>query len=181
MNMTDTPDSYGAVSRFNHWFTAALVIGLLAIGLYFEDMPRGDEKTYWVKLHIAVGTLSLAFLAFRVIWRFIGRTPELLPQPVMLQRLTRLVHGLLLLGIAVLIVTGPVLVWSGGRAISVFDWFSIASPIGEMHDLHEVLETVHAIAGKVVLIALILHVGAVMKHVVIDRDGTLQRMLGRGA
>ena len=46
MNLQDTPARYGAVSVFNHWLGAALIVALLAIGLYFEDMPRGDEKLY---------------------------------------------------------------------------------------------------------------------------------------
>ena len=44
MNLQDTPARYGAVSVFNHWLGAALIVALLAIGLHFEDMPRGDEK-----------------------------------------------------------------------------------------------------------------------------------------
>jgi cytochrome b561 len=179
MNMNDAPDSYGAVSRFNHWFSAALVILLLGIGLYFEDMPRGDEHTYWLRLHVALGALGVAFLAFRVIWRAMSRSPELLPQPLALRRLTRAVHALLLIGITILIVTGPATVWSGGHAVAVFDWFSLPSPIGAMKGLHEVLEDVHAVTSKVVLAAILLHVAAAAKHVVFDRDGTLQRMLGR--
>ena len=69
MNLQDTPARYGAVSVFNHWLGATLIVALLAIGLDFEDMPRGEEKLYWLRLHIALGTLALLPLAFRVFWR----------------------------------------------------------------------------------------------------------------
>ena len=51
MNLQDTPARYGAVSVFNHWLGAAMIVALLAIGLYFEDMPRGDEKLYCCLLY----------------------------------------------------------------------------------------------------------------------------------
>jgi cytochrome b561 len=34
-------ESYGAISRFNHWLGAAAILVLLGIGLYFHEMPRG--------------------------------------------------------------------------------------------------------------------------------------------
>jgi cytochrome b561 len=178
MHLKDTPASYGAVSRINHWLGAAVVLALLAVGLYFEDMPRGDEKLYWVRLHISVGMVAFVFIAFRVLWRVAVRSPDPLPQAPALQNLTRAVHWVLLLAMVVLFVTGPIMVWSGGRAISVFNWFDLASPLGKMEALHEGLEGVHAVAGKVLLVVVALHVAAVLKHTLIDRGGSLARMLG---
>ena len=183
MSLHDTPTGYGSISRLNHWLGAALVLALLAIGLYFEDMPRGDAKIYWVKLHIAIGALAVPLLAFRVIWRVknLHAGPAEFAQPVALQWLTRIVHGLLLLGIAVLIVSGPLMVWTGGRAIDVFGWFAIPSPTGEIHALHEALEVVHAFTAKVILFAVIGHVLGALKHLVFERDRLLGRMLGRSS
>ena len=69
--------------------------------------------------------------------------------------------------------------WSGGRAINVFGWFAIPSPLGEMPALHKGLEIVHALGAKVLLFALAVHILAALKHALLDRDGTLWRMLGR--
>ena len=96
MNLQDTPARYGAVSVFNHWLGAALIVALLAIGLYFEDMPRGEEKLYWLRLHIALGTLALLPLAFRVYWRARSASPAPLPQPPVLQKASRVLHIALL-------------------------------------------------------------------------------------
>ena len=81
--------------------------------------------------------------------------------------------------IAALLVSGPLAVWSGDRAIGVFGWFAIPSPLGEMPALHKGLEIVHALAAKVLLFTLAVHILAALKHVLLDRDGTLWRMLGR--
>lgn len=179
MNLQDTPARYGAVSVFNHWLGAALIVALLAIGLYFEDMPRGDEKLYWLRLHISIGALALLPLAFRVFWRARSTSPAPLPQPPRMQRLASALHVILLAAIGVLLLTGPLAVWSGGRAINVFGWFAIASPMGEMPALHKALETVHAIAAKVLLFSFAAHALAALKHAVVNRDGTLWRIFGR--
>ena len=179
VSLHDTAHSYGLVSRLNHWLGAALVLVLLGIGLYFEDMPKGDVKLYWLKLHIAIGTLAFLPLAFRVLWRKFSRGPSAFEQPVVMQRLTQLVHIVLLLGISVLIVTGPLAVWTGGRAIEVFTWFSIPSPTGKMESLHEILEEVHVFTSKAVLIAVILHVLGAVKHLVFERPKLAGRMIGR--
>ncbi|WP_303908182.1 cytochrome b [Thiohalomonas denitrificans] len=175
----DTPNTYGLASRVNHWLGAALVIFLLGIGLFFEDMPRGPEKLYWLKLHVAVGALALLPLAFRVVWRLFNRGPAALDQSIARQRVTRLVHVVLLAGIATLVITGPLAVWTGGRAIEVFGWFSIASPTGTMETLHQALEIVHVIAAKAMLIALLFHIIGAVYHVIAGKQRLSGRMFGR--
>lgn len=177
----DSPESYGLISRFNHWLGAALVLLLLGLGLYFEDMPRGPEKIYWLKLHVAIGALAVPLLAFRVLWRLrhLRSGPMEFEQPAALQWLTRIVHGLLLLGMAVLIVSGPLAVWTGGRAIDVFGWFAIPSPMGENQALHEALEVVHGFTAKVILFAVIAHVLGAVKHLLFERERLAGRMFGR--
>ena len=92
-----------------------------------------------------------------------------------------MLHIALLAAIAVLLVSGPLAVWSGGRAINVFDWFAIPSPIGEMPALHKALEIAHGFAAKAMLFSLAAHVLAALKHALFDRDGTLWRMFGRAS
>ncbi len=175
----DRANSYGTISRFNHWFGAILIIALLAIGLYFEDMPRGAEKLFWVKLHIGLGALAFFILVFRVTWRLANRTTSPLAQPVAMQRLALAMHLLLLAGIGVLILSGPLGVWSGGHALDVFGWFSIPSPTGRIESLHKGLEIAHKLSAKIVLIAIILHVLAAAKHLLFERDRLRGRMIGR--
>lgn len=177
--LSDTAGSYGLISRFNHWLGAALVLVLLGIGLYFEDMPRGPDKLYWLKLHISIGALAFLPLAVRTGWRLISRGPAAFPQARTLQYLTRAVHIVLLLGIGILIVTGPLAVWTGGRAIEVFGWFALPSPTGKLESLHELLETVHVVTAKVVLVAVVAHVLGAAKHLAFDRSRLAGRMIGR--
>ena len=104
-----------------------------------------------------------------------------LPQPPALQKTARVLHIVLLTAIAVLLVSGPLAVWTGGRPINVFGWFALPSPTGEMPGLHRALENVHGLAAKVMFFSLAAHVLAALKHALLDRDGTLWRIFGRAS
>lgn len=177
MNFKDSPNHYGFISRFNHWLGALIIIGMLAVGLYFSEMPRGDEKSYWLKLHIGVGGLVFLFLWFRVFWRVFTKSPAPFKQKQSLQLITQVVHWVLLLSVLTMAISGPLLIWSNGYAINVFDWFAIPSPLEKMPDLHELMEEVHEVTSKVLLGAVILHFLAAIKHRIIDKDDLMPRMI----
>lgn len=179
MSAKDTSSNYGSVSRFNHWIGALLVLALLGIGLYFEDLPRGDARRFWRSLHVSVGALAALFLLWRVWWRARSASPLALPQAPAMQKFSKLVHWLLLAGIAVMAVTGPLTIWSAGRAIAVFGLFSIPSPMTASEALHEAMEEVHGFTADALIILIGLHLLGVLKHQFIDRDNIMARMTGR--
>ena len=179
MSLTDTTRAYGIVSIFNHWVGVVLIFTLLIIGLQFEDLPRGDERTALIALHMSIGVLAFAWLAFRVIWRLTSGFPAETPGGrAWEQKLSRIVHWLLLAAIVTAILSGPLSVLAMGRGIDVFGWFTVPAFLPGNRTLHEIFETLHAISAKPLLIVLlILHIGGAFKHAVIDRDTTLARML----
>lgn len=179
MSTHDTPGSYGSVSRFNHWIGALLVLALLGVGLYFEDLPRGAERSFFRGLHIAIGACAALFLLFRVFWRLRSQSPQALPQKPALQLFSKAVHWLLLAGIAILAITGPLTIWSTGRAIPIFELASIPSPFPAFKALHEPLEEIHVLTANVMLYLIGLHLLGVIKHQLLDRDNILARMTGR--
>jgi cytochrome b561 len=84
----------------------------------------------------------------------------------------------LLLGILIQIISGPLAVWSGGRAINVFDVFSIPSPFAERNQgIHEIAELMHAVGRWALIVFIGLHVLGALKHIFIDRDGIMRRMI----
>jgi cytochrome b561 len=96
-----------------------------------------------------------------------------------LQAFSKIVHVLLLVGIATLAVTGPLTIWSTGRAIPVFKLFSIPSPFGAFRALHEPMEEIHGFTANAMIWLIGLHLLGVIKHQFIDRDNILARMTGR--
>lgn len=179
MTLTDTPTSYGLISRFNHWFVALLVLVMLGIGLYFVDLPKGDERTFWFQMHMAIGALTAVFVVLRVLWRVVSRRTQPFPQARFLQATTDIVHGILMLALVLLVITGPLTVWTKGVAIEPFGLFSVASPTGEMPNLHEILEQAHKVIAYVLMGVLALHVLGMLKHLVFERQALAGRMVGR--
>jgi cytochrome b561 len=179
MTTRDTPAAYGAVSRINHWIGALLVILLLGIGLYFSDMPRGLEKTFWRSLHIAFGTVAIPLLLFRVFWRARSTSPLAAPQAPALQRLSHIVHVLLLAAIVTMVVTGPLIQWLGGRPFGIFEVVQFASPLAKSQLWHDRVEELHGWVAWAIIWLLGLHLLGVAKHQFIDRDNLLARMTGR--
>ena len=179
MSWTDGKQSYGWLSILLHWIGAVFVIALFLLGDRFEDMPRGPEKLAAVQLHASVGITAFLFLAARIFWRLRSGSPDLPPQRFALNRVAKLVQWLLLAAIAVLIVTGPLTIWTAGRGIEVFNLFTLPSPLPKLHDLHEALEEVHGFVAHAVLVLFLLHFFGALKHLLVDRDGVFQRMLGR--
>ena len=177
--MKDTEQHYGGVSRFNHWIGALVVIAMLAVGLYFGGLPRGDEKSFLRGMHVSFGGLLFLFLIFRVMWRVFSKSPDPVEQAKPLKIVTKLVHWILLLCVLIMAVSGPWIVWSAGYGINVFDLFTIPTPIERMQELHKTLEVVHEYTAQVLLYTLILHVLAVLKHQFIDKDNLLSRMVKR--
>lgn len=164
MQIRDTGSAYGIVSRMNHAAGAALVLALLGMGLYFHDMPRGEQRGFWLGLHIGLGALAVLPLAFRLCWRAVMRWPQPRVQQPWLARSSRVTHVLLLVLIAVMMLSGPLTVWSIGRPIEVFGWFAVPGPMGEQHALHELLELVHATASRALLVLAVLHMSAAIMH-----------------
>lgn len=181
MTIRDTPTTYGAVSRLNHWIGALFVFLLLGVGLYFEGLPRGAERTYFRSLHIAIGTIAILFLLFRVGWRMRSTSPLALPQKPAMQTLSRAVHVLLLAGLVVMVVSGPLIQWTAGRPFGIFDLLMFQSPLPKSDLWHERLEVVHGWTSTALMYLIGVHLLAVIKHQFIDRDNILARMTGRGA
>lgn len=177
MSVKDSTAGYGSLSIALHWIGAALVIALFILGNRLEDIPKGPDFIAARNLHVGLGVIGFAFLAARILWRLASPVPHVASNSPALDRVAVFVQAALLALIAVLIVTGPLSIWAGGRPINLFDIASIPSPMPKIDWLHEGLEVVHAIASKAILVLVGLHVLGALKHAIVDRDGLIRRML----
>lgn len=162
-----------------HWLIALAVVGMLAFGLYLEDLPRGLDYERLVGWHGAIGVVVLVAGVLRLGWRLIEGMPAPLGSPLPWQiSLAKAVHWFLIAAILLMPVTGLMMSLGHGRMINVFSLFVIG-PFAPNHDLADLGSSLHGKLAKLVIAALILHAGAALKHHFWDRDGTLKRMLGR--
>ena len=192
MPLNNTPSSYGSVTKAFHWLTALLILTALPLGWIADTLahaiysateaPSEDaiaRAARLFSLHKTVG-ISVFFVALaRIAWA-IGQTkPGLLNadnKPEALAAET--VHWLLYGSLVMVPLTGWV------HHASTEGFAPILWPFGQnlpfvpkSLSLAEVTGTLHGLFMWTLVGALGLHVAGALKHHVIDKDGTLRRML----
>lgn len=181
MSLTNTRETYGWVSICLHWIAAIGVIAMLATGIQAwlaEQAHNDDARKAAMGLHVSMGTTLFALLAARVLAHYAQPQPDKIGDARLLNTVAAAVQHILLLAILIQIVSGPLAVWSGGRDLHAFDLFTVPTPFAERNEaVHEGAEIAHGIGRLLILAALPLHVLGALKRLVLDRDGSFQRML----
>jgi len=180
MQLLDTDKRFGLVSIANHWLAALLVIGMLCLGLYMGDLPKGPWKGELVAIHKSFGILVLILGAIRIGWRLGNMRPEPVDtaQP-WLRKTARLLHVLLLAMMLALPLTGWAMSSAGDHPVSFFGLFQLPPLLAVDKGLGHILGDVHSVLAWTLIALLSLHVGAALQHHFMARDATLRRMLGR--
>jgi cytochrome b561 len=176
MRVSDTSNGYGWISIALHWLAAAVVLTMFVIGTMSQGASDEDYPGL-VHLHTTIGITAYLLLWGRIAWRFAVGHPGPLPkQGIAFFTIGKYFHFLFLIAIGVMLVSGPLMVWSGGEAIAVFG-LAIPSPVEELAGVRAVLRSIHGYTASFILAALILHVLAVFKHTVLNRDGTFDKIM----
>lgn len=181
MQWINTKTGYGWLSITLHWLAAIAVTVMLVTGFradFAGDAGDRATRSAMMGLHISFGATIALILLARVFASYAQPKPTPPEQAPVLKFLSSATHQVLLLAILLQVISGPLAVWSGGRAINVFDIISIPGPFAERNQgVHEFAELLHGIGRWALAGALTLHVLGALKHALIDRDGVLQRML----
>jgi cytochrome b561 len=176
VRLKDTSNGYGWISIALHWLAAAIVLTMWTVGI-MSQLASDDDAPGLVHLHTTFGVTMYALLWGRIVWRFKVGHPRPLPaQSAFLFPVAKYFHYLLLVAIGAMLVSGPLMVWFDGEAIGVFA-FAIPSPFGKFPAVHDALRRVHGITASFILAGFILHVLAVLKHVIVNRDGTFDKIM----
>lgn len=172
----NTTDSYGLVSRALHWLLAALLIGVLVLGLVVEDMAKGPVRAATMNWHQSLGFLVLMLVAVRLLWRLVNPVPQ--PAGAALaRRLATLMHWVLYALMIAQPLSGWLLIQAEGRELALFGRMPVPALVTESEPLEEILEGLHGSIWMVLAIAALGHAAAALKHHFVDRDRTLVRML----
>jgi cytochrome b561 len=168
---------YDPIARTFHGVMAVLMIGLLGIGLYMEDLDPSPAKWQIYSLHKAFGITVLALVILRILWRALHTSPAALASQAAWERgLARVVHYLLYFGMVMMPISGYVMSSAGGHAISIFGLFDLPLLVEKNKDIGGLAKEIHEIAGFALIAAIALHFIGALKHHIIDRDATLTRM-----
>ncbi len=179
--LRNSRQTYGWIHIALHWTTALTVFGLFALGVWMRGLDYYDRWYYEApQIHKSVGILLFAVVAFRLVWRWTNPHPR--PLGAALEnRLAWAAHIALYLLLFTLMLSGYLIPTAKGRAIEVFNWFSVPATLYGIPHQEDIAGEIHEVLAYVLIGLVVLHAGAAVKHHLIDRDHTLLRMLGRGA
>lgn len=179
MKLKNTPTTYGALSITLHWVFALLVFGLFGLGVYMVELTYYD--TWYrgsVALHESIGITLFGLLLLRILWRMANVQPTPAPAKPWEHAAAALVHGLLYLLPLLLMLSGYLISTADGRAISVFETFSVPALPALMESQEDFFGELHEILAWVLMGLAGLHAAAALKHHFIDKNNTLKRMIG---
>jgi cytochrome b561 len=168
--------NYGTTARALHWLIVALLLVQYLVGWFMPDIHRGMQPGAPMFLHVSVGMTILALILLRFAWRLTHPVAPEASLPPWQRLSSEGVHWLLY--VLVFLTT-----MSGWNFVAVRDWqvklFALvplppialpgADVLARGH-WHQVFE--FALLGLIGL-----HVAAALLHVVVYRDGVMQRML----
>jgi cytochrome b561 len=170
---------YGLVAIALHWLIALAILGLLGVGLWMTELKNSPTKIEVYTWHKWVGLTVLGLAALRLLWRLYRRPPAPLPAPTWQLRTAAGTHGLMYLLMLAMPVTGWLQNSASGFPLSWFGLFKVPALIARDREAFALWQQVHEWLAWTLMALIALHVAASIKHHLIDRDGTLTRMLPR--
>lgn len=175
MGVATGQSRFTPLMRFFHWLTAALVLTMLGIGLAMVASLAYYHRL--ISIHRPLGILVLIV----VVLRFINRRRSTLPPfPETMspqERLAASASELLLYSLLFLL---PLVGWgmlSAARyPIVLFGSVHLPPILPHSVLLYAVLRKTHTILAYLLLLAFLAHIGAVLFHTLVVRDGLFSRM-----
>ncbi|MFT7432567.1 MAG: cytochrome b561 [Alphaproteobacteria bacterium] len=181
MKWKNSNNTWGAIAMFFHWLTALAIISLFALGFWMVDLTYYSE---WYKtapfIHKSIGILLLILTLLRVLWRLKEKVPQPLEGQTLIERKTaHIVHVLLYILIFAVILSGYLMSTAAGRAINVFNVFEVSALPWIFTEQGAIAGFLHEYLAYAIIALASLHALAALKHHFVDKDNTLNRMIGR--
>jgi cytochrome b561 len=169
---------YVAPARWLHWLTAGSILVILVTGIWFAYLEPPDALKFRLfVIHESFGVVVF-FFALARLWVRRRNPPPPLPDSMPgWQKLAAGVnHGALYVVMVVQPITGFLASNAWGFPLKWFWLVTIPSPIGRHETLAPILGQMHYIGAIAMVVLLGMHVGAVIQHTFIKKDGLWARM-----
>lgn len=163
-----------------HWLMAAGLIGTFCLGVYMHELPFSPTKLKLYSWHKWAGITLFMLVLIRVAWRAGHRPPELpATMSASMRQAAVLAHVALYLLMLAIPVTGWLMSSAKGVTTVWFGVFPLPDLVAKDKALGDLLRAVHESLNYGLLALVVGHVGAALKHHLVDRDDVLARMLPR--
>lgn len=161
-----------------HWLIALLVFATFPLGVYMHELPLSPDKLRLYSYHKWIGITVLLLAVIRVSWRATHRPPVL---PESMPQWERFAAHATHYALYALLFAIPLSGWlmSSAKGFQTV-WFGVLplpDLVGKNKELGELLHEVHTVFNFLLLGLVIAHIGAALKHHLIERDDILVRMI----
>jgi cytochrome b561/polyisoprenoid-binding protein YceI len=179
VSVTNSHSAYGTVSKVFHWLTALLILTVIPLGLIADRVALDAPlKVPLFSAHKTLGVIIFGVALCRILWAWTQEKPgDLHPERQAETLIAHIVHWLLYTALVVVPLSG----WLHHAATSGFApiWLPIGQNlpfIPKNEALAEVFAGLHWVWSKILVASILLHIAGALKHQIIDKDVTLQRM-----
>ncbi|MBX2884928.1 MAG: cytochrome b/b6 domain-containing protein [Granulosicoccus sp.] len=176
---------YHGISIGLHWLIAILIIGMLVVGKVLENLDETDTLKFTLtQWHKSFGIVVLLLVIVRLVWRM-GHTPPALPEHMKQWELTaaHLTHILLYALMIVIPLSGWIMVSASPLNLPTLLFNTIHWPhlppfssLENKEAISGLFHRIHAIAASIMILLLLAHIGAALRHHFLLRDGVMARM-----
>ena len=169
---------YTRTAKALHWLMAILFFGLLALGFYMQDLPLSPQKLQFYSWHKWAGVTAFLLVLFRLAWRA-THVPPALPasMPKAMRFAAHAGHFLLYALMLAIPLSGWLMSSAKGFQTVWFGLLPIPDLLDKNKELGNLLAQVHSALNFLFIAVLVSHIGAALKHHIIDKDDILTRML----
>jgi len=183
--MTQPATRYNNTAIVFHWLTAALIIGMLAVGKYMTSLDENSNLRFSLtQWHKTFGLIILALSLARVAWRLGHRAPGLPATMRAWERVVAHLSHLTFYGLILFMpITGWLMVSASPLNISTFFFNVIKVPhlpwlatAPNREQLADNFQLAHEYASMVLIVLLLLHIAAAIRHQFMLRDRLMTRM-----
>jgi len=174
---------YDRVQIILHWLIAAIILGMIGLGLFMVELPKQSElppgeesvRAFYFLLHKSFGISVAALILLRVIWRLSHKAPAL-PDTITKwqQKAAGVVQGLLYIVMVAMPISGY-LQSMYSKYPTKFWGFPLPRLVEADSVMRETFNEVHELLAFFFIAVIIIHIAAAIKHR-IDGSGITERM-----
>ncbi len=178
MSLKNTAHCFGSVAKFFHWISALLVIIMLTLGYFLDDIPS-DWHGFAVNIHKSIGIIVLGLMALRLLWRWINTQPVYSSHyPKLYITMIHCAHYALYIAVILMALSGWFMSTASGHVPLFLGWIDFPMPgVPYNKAWASAAFQVHEVLAVALIVLIVTHICAGLFHHFILNDNVLKRML----